>query len=202
MTGRKNIRRPGSNPIGRPTTVTPAVQDGICDIVAKGGTVREYCNKHKHVGYATVFNYMASESGEKFREAFARAREIGTHAMAEQCVEIADEKGQDQMRARLRVDTRLRLIGQWNRKTYGPKQDIDLTNRVSLGELVEASMRIANERAQLVNVPAPMLDITPANIIRDPNVVISPRADEIATADAELVRAPQRARKPRRAASS
>jgi hypothetical protein len=71
----------------------------------------------------------------------ARARELGCHYIAEQCLEIADDARNDWMqrhankddapgwaingehvtRSRLRIDTRMRLIGKWLPKIYGEK---------------------------------------------------------------------------------
>jgi hypothetical protein len=75
--------------------------------------------------------------------------EYGTHAMAHEAVRIADDATNDWMsdqedgggvayklngehiqRSRLRIDTRLRLIGKWNRKIYGDKVNVENTTKV------------------------------------------------------------------------
>lgn len=147
-------RQPDSNRPGRPCTVTEELQQLLVDHLEAGGTITDYCQKHKHVSKMTVFNFMARESGEKFREAVHRARENGTHALAEQCIAIVDDPDVDPLRARIRADVRLRLAAQWNRKIYGPKQDIDVTARLSLGDLVDAAIKHAASSP-------PMLDVTP-----------------------------------------
>ena len=50
-----------------------------------------------------------------------RAREKGTHQLADECIAIADDPMLDPNDKRIRIDTRLRLIGKWNAKKYGDK---------------------------------------------------------------------------------
>jgi len=134
--------------------MTEVLQEKILRHIAGGGTITSYCRKHKYPNQDTVFNFLAKESGEKFAEAVARARERGTHAIAEHVLTITDDKTIDPVRAKLMADVRLRLIAQWNRRTYGVKQDLDPANRLTLAELVEAAMR-QHMQSQ------PLLDITP-----------------------------------------
>lgn len=190
---KKHERRPGSNPIGQPTVMTPVVQDKILRHVAAGGTIRSYCKKHKYPSQDTVFNFMTLESGEKFSEAMQRAREKGTHSIAEHVLEIADNPLIDPVRAKLMADVRMRLIAQWNRKSYGVRPEDGGGARLTLGELVEASMRLAAAQSapQLEHTPAQLLDITPGASPID--VVVAP-AVEVPSAARE--------RKPRRTASS
>ena len=64
-----------------------------------------------------------------------RAREYGCHRMAAECLEIADDGRNDWMereagpqlnsehvqRSKLRIETRMRLLGKWLPKVYGDK---------------------------------------------------------------------------------
>ena len=74
----------------------------------------------------------------EFLTAFGRAREEGFDSLASDCLEIADDERHDWKlskkgaitdevsiaRARLRVDTRLKLLAKWAPKRYGEKPDI------------------------------------------------------------------------------
>ncbi len=198
MTGRKNNRRPGSRPIGQPTVMTEALQAKILLHVSAGGTIASYCKKYKRPNPDTVFNFMTLEAGEKFSGEMLRARERGTHAIAEQCITISDNEP-DVMRGKLRVDTRLKLIGLWNRKVYGPKLDGELTQRLTLGELVEAAMKHAQQQQ-------PMVDITPQAQLPAPGVS-DPLPVEAAPARADMATIQERVRalttrsRPRRVAT-
>lgn len=73
-----------------------------------------------------------------FATDFARAREEGFDALAAQCIEIADNEEHDWAltkkgpivnevaigRARLQVDTRLKLLAKWYPAKYGEKVDV------------------------------------------------------------------------------
>ena len=76
-----------------------------------------------------------------FSESIARARDFGYDALADQALEIAAHERHDWRmslkgevtdevaisRARLRIETRLKLVAKWNPKKYGDK--LDLTTR-------------------------------------------------------------------------
>ena len=78
------------------------------------------------------------EDIEPHRANSMRAREIGLHKMAEECVEISDDGRNDWMereggpqlntehvqRSKLRIETRMRLLGKWLPKVYGDKLEL------------------------------------------------------------------------------
>lgn len=59
-----------------------------------------------------------------------RAYSIGHDAIAEECIEICDSE-EDPNKARIRVDTRLRLLGKWAPKKYGERIQQDITHDVA-----------------------------------------------------------------------
>ena len=61
---------------------------------------------------------------QEFGDLVARAKVDGTHALADECIEIADDKKSDPADRRVRIDTRLRLIGKWNATIYGDKMAV------------------------------------------------------------------------------
>jgi len=67
--------------------------------------------------YSTVWRW--EQDDPEFRKVSARAREIGTHYIADDCLNIADNPTIDPADKRIRIDTRIRLIGKWNAKKYG-----------------------------------------------------------------------------------
>jgi hypothetical protein len=58
---------------------------------------------------------------------FARARERGGHEIADQCLEIADDREDDPASRRVRVETRLKLLAKWNPNQYGEQSKLALT---------------------------------------------------------------------------
>jgi hypothetical protein len=54
---------------------------------------------------------------------------IGTHALAHQCLDLSDRTDIDPANKRVMIDTRMRLMGQWNKRDYGESKSIDMTVR-------------------------------------------------------------------------
>lgn len=90
-------------------------------------------------GYSTVRGWERDDP--EFLARSTRAREDGCHAMAQDCLQIADDARNDWMdaraaegdekaaqfngehvqRSKLRIETRMRLLGKWLPKVYGDK---------------------------------------------------------------------------------
>lgn len=131
--------------MGQASTYTPEVGAQICDRLAAGVSLLAAC---REIGCS----YGAAKGWEvsipEHAANSARARETGCHALADQCIEIADDSrndwiesaaedgderavaaranGEQVQRSRLRIDTRLRLLGKWLPKVYGDRQTTEL----------------------------------------------------------------------------
>lgn len=112
--------------------------DTICAALAEGHSLLSICEA-MGIPYSTARQWEADHPEHAANS--ARARELGCHYMAEQCLEIADDARNDWMerldregqgigwmlngdhvqRSRLRIDTRMRLIGKWLPKVYGDR---------------------------------------------------------------------------------
>lgn len=74
-----------------------------------------------------------ADANPTFAAALARAREVGCDAIADDVLDIADNGNPDDTnRARLRAETRLKLLAKWNPKKYGDKLQLDADLRVSI----------------------------------------------------------------------
>ena len=112
--------------------------DTICAGLAEGHSLLSICEA-MGLPYGTAYQWEV-DNPEHAKNS-ARAREIGCHLLAEQCIRIADDdtrdwepvkdadgqvidvkvNGEHVQRAKLRIDTRMRLIGKWLPKIYGDK---------------------------------------------------------------------------------
>lgn len=108
--------------MGRPSLYSEDVALHISERLASGIPLRKICSDPAMPDYSTVNRWM--EKNVEFREISLRAREVGTHAIADECIDIADNPELDPHDKRIRIDTRLRLIGKWNRRNYGERQEI------------------------------------------------------------------------------
>lgn len=107
--------------MGRKTTYTKEIGESLCNLIAEGTSMKAACKKLK-INYSTAFNW--KEDNEEFKVLSARAREAGIDAIGDDCLEICDNGDLDPQDRRVRIDTRLRLMGKWNPKKWGDKTQL------------------------------------------------------------------------------
>ena len=110
---------------GRPSAYTPELGHLICERLTDGETLTAICKGSDMPAERTVRRWALDDVGG-FAPQYARAREIGYYAMADEIIDIADDRGGDIItdsdgskrtdhdaiaRARLRVDSR--ACGAW-----------------------------------------------------------------------------------------
>ena len=128
-------------------TYTGELLDYICKQISEGIPLAEIC-RQKDIGRTTVYDWM--KENPTFAEQFARARDVGFDAIAEECFDIADNSTNDWMernrngvetcefnadhvqRSKLRIETRLKLLAKWNPKKYGDKLEIEHNGGVTV----------------------------------------------------------------------
>lgn len=137
---------------GRPSLYSEAVAAEICARLAEGEGLRSVCRGDSMPAPSTVIGW-ALENREGFSERYAKAKDVATHLMAEELLEIADDTSRDEIpvlddsgnevgtkanaefinRSRLRVDTRKWLLSKLMAKKYGDKLDV-----TSAGEQIKS----------------------------------------------------------------
>lgn len=117
---------------------TPEQITEICASLAEGKSLRAIA-RELGMGESTL-RYWLSSDPDAFAQS-ARARELGCDALADECLEIADKKSVDSNDAadkRIRIDTRIRLIGKWSQR-YSDKLTVnsktEVTHKHDLGSL-------------------------------------------------------------------
>lgn len=99
----------------------------IYDLVAEGKTLGKAA---KELGAsASNVRYWVLNNEELF-EYSTRAREFGCDAIADECIQIADDPEIEPANKRIMVDTRIRLIGKWSQR-YGDKITVDSNKTVT-----------------------------------------------------------------------
>lgn len=122
--------------MGRPPQPVP--QDKVEEIVAwiaSGQTLRDFCRQEGAPSWRTVYDWL--EKDEDFATRFARARELGQDAIAEETLQIIDtfpmeavsDSGSRLDSAHVawlknRVEQRMKLLAKWNPKKWGDKVDL------------------------------------------------------------------------------
>jgi hypothetical protein len=104
----------------------------LLDRISKGQPLTRITADPRMPARSSVYSWV--ESDEEFAGRFRAARARGVHALAEECLEIADEAPKDAVHVadkRVRIDTRLRLAGKWLPKEYGDKLDVNYNAEVT-----------------------------------------------------------------------
>jgi hypothetical protein len=126
--------------MGKVTKLDPETIIAICDDVANGKTMSAAA---KERGITPSAVRMALLRDDAMFELSSHARELGCDALADQCIEIADNGTLDAQDRRIRIDTRIRLIGKWSSR-YSDKlmvqNNTTVTHRYDLDNLPDAEL--------------------------------------------------------------
>lgn len=135
-----NVKR--KRVMGRPSTFTEERAQSIIKGLTEGRSLASICSDPGMPSFASVWNWVSSN--EEFYREIARAREIGTHYLADECIKIADDKSEEPNSRRVMIDTRLKLIGKWNQRHYGDAVQMRHANADGTGPVqVEQTTRVA-----------------------------------------------------------
>jgi len=133
---------------GRPSKYDPEIARQICEQLSEGIPLRQICRDNEGFpAWRTVYDWMARDDalgseGVGLSASIARARDIGYDALAEECLQIADnvEFGQKQVMSdegstttvedmlghrKLRIETRLKLLAKFHPTKYGDRVAIE-----------------------------------------------------------------------------
>ena len=122
--------------MGRPPEAVPKDKaQAICEWISLGNTLRQWCREND-IHYSTVYLWM--EKDADFSQRFARARDVGHDAIADEALAIIDTFPVETVSdsgSRLdaghvswlknRAEMRLKLLAKWNPKKYGDKVGVE-----------------------------------------------------------------------------
>lgn len=154
---------------GRPSKYTPEIAQSIIEQLSDGIALRVICRQENMPAWRTVYHWL--DQDKELLAHVTRARALGYEAIAEHCLDIADDSTKDYtesdkgkafnsehvQRSKLRVETRMKLLACWASSKYGPKVQVDasLTQTTDLSKLsdaelgqVQAILLAASERKQ------------------------------------------------------
>lgn len=115
---------------------TADAEEEILERIAKGESVAKICDDDWLPSERAVYNQL--DSNPDFVQRYLRARERQADKIFEECLAIADSQEGDVIkvdgkdvanhdmiaRAKLRIDTRMRMAGKLRPKVYGDKLDL------------------------------------------------------------------------------
>jgi hypothetical protein len=114
----------------KPTYDAEALKPLILDWIAGGKTLRDFCRQPNMPKYSIIYEWAREDAD--FGEQFARARDIGADVIAEEILDIVDERPVDSTGVmdpseviawqKNKAHTRLQLLAKWNPKKYGDQK--------------------------------------------------------------------------------
>jgi hypothetical protein len=122
--------------MARPSDFSLDLAAEICARLAEGQPLVKICRDDAMPGTSTVYRWLADKP--EFRELYARAREDQADTLADEIIDIADQKDGEAdtpdsvNRARLRVDARKWIASKLKPKRYGDKIDHEHTGGLTV----------------------------------------------------------------------
>ena len=113
-------------PVGRPTTYSQETADKICELIARGMSLRAICASADMPAGGTVHRWLAEH--QDFQEQYARAREEQADSFADEIIDIADSVAPETgevAKAKLQIDARKWKAAKLAPKKYGEKLELD-----------------------------------------------------------------------------
>ena len=119
-----------------PMPYNPEIGAEICQRLATGQSLASICDLPHMPSIATVYEFMRREPS--FAQDYMRAREEQAHTLFDECLDIADDASADLIenedksvtantiavtRAKLRIDTRLRMAAKLSPKVYSERSE-------------------------------------------------------------------------------
>jgi hypothetical protein len=130
----------GGKDMSRPSDFTQELADQICAQLSDGQSLRAVCRQESMPSATSVFNWL--RSNRSFLEQYARAKEESADAMADDILDIADDKAEDAQSRRVRIDARKWIASKLKPKRYGDKVETTLTGPDGGPVQVEGRIRL------------------------------------------------------------
>jgi hypothetical protein len=143
--------------MGRPSTFTAELADKICAQLAAGLSLRAVCREEGMPPEVTVRRWVVDDV-QGFAAQYARARDMGLDAMADELVAIADTpqigtksvskatgleitEGDMVEHRRLQVDARKWYLSKLAPKRYGDKQQVEHSGAIDVAQTILAARK-------------------------------------------------------------
>lgn len=141
---------------GAPTKKTPEILAEILTLISEGKSARKAC---KQAGISSFTWLKWLKEDEDLSLQYARASELGADALADECLEIADNPKIDPAKGRLQTDIR-----KWNAaknapKKYGDKQQVEVTGNLVTNDLSKVPQNVLLAAAEVAGLEAKSEDV-------------------------------------------
>ncbi len=124
---------------GRPSSYTPEIAEAICDWVAEGKALCDFCKQEGMPSVTSVGRW--EDANDDFRIAYARARMKSADKLADEIIKIADDDTKDANSRRVMVDARKWVAAKLKPQSYGDKVDMNLTGSMDVRNLTDEQVK-------------------------------------------------------------
>lgn len=147
---------------GRPSAINDKMKSKICELIIDGFSITKIALK-LDITRQTIFNERKKD--DKFAVEYAEALKLRAEIIADDTIEIADDKSNDLLtdpetgkqyannaavaRDKLRIATRQKLLQYYDPEKYGEKSSFDITSK---GESVWGGFQITPPKGEEENV--------------------------------------------------
>lgn len=125
---------------GRPTKYSDEIIEKICELIARGMSLRAVCLQDDMPSMATVCKWLSDN--QEFSEQYARAREEQADLFVDEIISIADSVEPDSAavaKAKLQIDSRKWVAAKMMPKKYGDKVEQQITGNLAIQADVKLS---------------------------------------------------------------
>lgn len=157
----------GPLPSRRPRRTDPAqVRHDVLQGLATGLPLQVICRRNG-IDQSTISRWEARDPA--FAEEMAAARSLGWDSLAAECLEIADDarndymeqldddgatqgwrfNGENVLRSRLRIETRLKLLAKWDSGRYGDTKRLEVDATITQRQVIDPGSLDDSGRAAL-----------------------------------------------------
>lgn len=171
-------------PIPIEPEIQPEIKRQIIERLSEGETLRSICRSEGFPSWNSIYQWM--DKDKDFNSRVARARILGYDALAEECIQIANDGSNDTyvddngnrrvdqdvvQRSKLRIETRLKLLACWHSSRYGEKVAMEHSGQIDHTITLSEDARLAMiERRKAIREKiehGKVIDITATSERRD-----------------------------------
>lgn len=125
--------------IGRPTSYTQEIADAVCEWIAEGKPLCDFCKQDGMPAFSTISRWQ--DDNEPFRNAYMRARGHSADKDFDEIISIADDHTIDPNSRRVMIEARKFVVGKKKPQSYGDKLDLNVTGTMDVRAMTDDQIK-------------------------------------------------------------
>lgn len=133
----------------------------LLDDIAGGKTLAVCCAELSLSAYV-VLNWVRADAERS--AGYDRAQAVSAEIYVQECVPIADELDVDPQQKKVRIDTRLKIAGKWDKRKYGEQSGVSINLGSNSLVAILSGMGSAPAIAEQDAIEGEVVEVTPEKI--------------------------------------